>query len=675
MPNITVGADVNSLLISNQVLANSKAALKALGASTVTDVIDVTAAPYNAVADGKLGENGVMTSGGYTLTGSGFATSGLGGKFIRVVGAGASGADLVTTIVSSTSTVLTLTAAAGTAVSAAQFFYGTDNTTAINSAIDAARASTTIKTVLIPAGKYICNIEGAGDVHIKGCGGYSGQSAYSPIGLAASLYKTFLLPALATKGVIYYRTIGASLKGASNATISDIVFLGGNGTNVSDRKGIGMECAESLSTSGNAAGFVGGRIIRCEFNGFKVGLSFSRSWGNIIDQCIVNYCETGFFLGGLDGSGNYVAYGGNDSFIFNACASTYANVVFRFYGSKQATINTGDFNYMEKLCITDNSKIFVSAINIENINQGVSTEQCIFHIKNAYGPSVLDVSEISGIGIVNKIFDERGNEENISVNFGTNIDYYTISIAGYPKNLPPSSKIIRCTDTTWATIYRTEKTSKIYRVSTSNDIQISEDFARLTSPYGTLGWIGTAISGGAATYANNNNNFIIYIDSTPTKSVRFAPAYGFTDFNSDWTFSMFITVSDTSTTIFRCGLYSIDTSPTLTPANGIGIRMDTSSPNSDATVQLEIINAGVSSVVDTTITLAAMNNATTEVILERRSNTIFAYLRDVNKSRRAAEVSYSGTLPNTYCAPAILMGGTAGGRQVLFRSLKFQKFT
>jgi len=646
-------------------------------AVTGSDVINVTAAPYNAVADGKLGENGVMTSGGYTLTGTGFATTGLGGKFIRVVGAGAGGADLITTIASSTSTVLTLTAAAGTTVSAAQFFYGTDNTAAINSAIDAARASTTIKTVLIPTGKYICNIEGAGDVHIKGCGGYAGQSAYSPSGLAASSYKTFLLPALATKGVIYYRTIGASLKGASNATISDIVFLGGNGTNAANRKGIGMECAESLSTSGSAAGFVGGRIIRCEFNGFKVGLSFSRSWANIIDQCIVNFCETGFLLGGLDGSGNYVSYGGNDSFIFNACASTYTDVVFRFYGSKQATIDTGDFNYMEKLCITDNSKIFVSAINIENIDQGVSTERCIFHIKNAYGPSFLDVSEINGIGIVNKIFDERGNEENVSVNFGTSIDYYTISSAGYPKNLPPSSKIIRCTNNTWTVISRTEEWSHLMTNfdNIKNPALVEEYIKGGASPYGSLAWLVTNISGTTAIAALQGEGLSLYQDAA-NETCRFMPEAEMTNFATNFRLRFrYKFAFNVGTTVLRMGLYSRDATVIMTPANGIGMRLDTVTAG-DTTVKLEVIVAGViQTVVDTGYAISSMAPQR-DLVIEKRGSVVRMVVLDIaNSTPVFNQVVYSGTMPSgaSYASPGIFLSGSTS-QQLNVRRMLYNVF-
>lgn len=629
-----------------------------------TAVIDVTASPYSAVGDGKIGDGAVMNSGSATLTLSGgsFAVSDI-GKYIRVVGAGSGGADLVTTISARASTSsITLAANASTAVTSAQIVYGTNSTTAIQAAIDAANASTTIKTVLIPAGKFICNVTSYPNVRIEGVAGLVGQSAFTAISLNNTTGFSILLPAVRTSAVIKFASAGGS-------EISDLCIIAGDGTLAADRFGTGIEIGDPLNTVDGpvAAGF---RISQTEVNGFHRGMTYSRCWDNVVEMCQVNFCNQGFFGGEITSGGAESNSGPADGMVFQACGSNYTDVVFNLLGSKQSAVICGDYNRMQKFARLDASSLYVSNVNLETITQ------VIFHLVAGSGPSFLEVGHMlplnnSGAGVWN----ERTDSDFVSIfSSSSGFTYCTTRSDGYPRQLPANATILRYTDTTWTTVFRTELASKIYRVTTENTFNFAEDFVRRTSPYGSLGWIGTAIAGTAAQYTSENDLFKIYLDAS-TKQIRFAPEYAFMDFAGDWTLSWVISPSDTSTTIFRCGLYSVDTSsPTLTPTNGIGLRMDTSSPNSDTTARLEVIVGGVvQTTVDTGVTLATMQNVRTEMILERQGNVIRLYLRDTNKTRRAVQVSYSGTLPNSYCAPAILMGGTSGARQVLFKSLKFSR--
>jgi len=61
-------------------------------------VINVMAAPYSAVADGRRADAVSVVSGLTALTGGYAFVAGDVGKFLRVVGAGVAGAGLVTTI-------------------------------------------------------------------------------------------------------------------------------------------------------------------------------------------------------------------------------------------------------------------------------------------------------------------------------------------------------------------------------------------------------------------------------------------------------------------------------------------------------------------------------------------------------------------------------------------------
>lgn len=106
-------------------------------------VFDVSA--YGAVGDVRVATDGAMTSASAVLTcasGPFTAASSPVGKSVIVKGAAATGVtSLVTTILSRTSdTQVTLAAAAATTVTGAQVVWGTDNTSAIQAAVDAAEA-------------------------------------------------------------------------------------------------------------------------------------------------------------------------------------------------------------------------------------------------------------------------------------------------------------------------------------------------------------------------------------------------------------------------------------------------------------------------------------------------------------------------------------------------------
>lgn len=112
---------------------------------------------YGAKGDGKCVTDGAMTSGSATLTSAtaGFTMADV-GKVIQIKGAAASGVtSLVTTIQAYTnSTTVTLAASASTTVSSAQVLWGSDDTAAIQAAINAAvtyaRANSGVATVFLP---------------------------------------------------------------------------------------------------------------------------------------------------------------------------------------------------------------------------------------------------------------------------------------------------------------------------------------------------------------------------------------------------------------------------------------------------------------------------------------------------------------------------------------------
>jgi hypothetical protein len=150
-------------------------------------VFDVTATAYGAVGDGQVVGDGAMDSGSAVLTSAtaAFTTADV-GKAISVKGAAATGVTtLVTTIASRQSaTQVTLTAAnaSGGAVSSAVVIWGTDDTAAIQAAVDAAEAyltaGDTYAQVYFPPSAYI--VAGALDNTKSG----NGQIVFGPVAVA-----------------------------------------------------------------------------------------------------------------------------------------------------------------------------------------------------------------------------------------------------------------------------------------------------------------------------------------------------------------------------------------------------------------------------------------------------------------------------------------------------------
>lgn len=122
------------------------------------DIFNVTSSAYGAKGDGKMSVTGSMTSGSavLTITDSQFVSQDA-TKPIMVVGAGPAGVTtLVTTILTFTSSnQVTLAANASTTISNAIVLWATDDTAAIQSAINAAQtyaASHGSATVFFPVG-------------------------------------------------------------------------------------------------------------------------------------------------------------------------------------------------------------------------------------------------------------------------------------------------------------------------------------------------------------------------------------------------------------------------------------------------------------------------------------------------------------------------------------------
>ena len=159
------------------------------------------------------------------------------GKLITIVGAGASGADLSTTIAAYTSaSSVTLTAGATTTVSGATYRYASDDSTAINAAITAAAVSG--GNVFIPAGNYglgatvtLANnvgVEGAGSV-VSNLVPFGTTCAITKIATSGSPLTNARLSRLGIDGAAQVGPYSTGTKGVyvqytSNCTFTDLLI-------------------------------------------------------------------------------------------------------------------------------------------------------------------------------------------------------------------------------------------------------------------------------------------------------------------------------------------------------------------------------------------------------------------------------------------------------------------
>lgn len=655
---------------SNVPSAESVVAYVAANAGGSSSYIDVTAAPYSAVGDAKINDGAAMASGTATLTcAAGQFQAGDVGKYIRVVGAGTAGADLVTTISARASTTsVTLAANAATTVSSAQLVCGTDNTTAIQAAINAANASTSTRRVFLPAGKYICNLTSYPNVDIVGAGAPNQQIAFGAINLAANTLNTFLIPAVTTSPIIYLATI-------YGASVQDICFVGGDGTVLADRKGTGIQLG--VITAG-ATGATGGSFAarRCEFSGLERGIHAASMWDSVFEMLAFNYCDRGF-LGGevpLEAVG---AGGPADGLTFLSCQSNFTDIVFEFDRCKQTSIIGGDFNSMVSFVKSYNSATIVSGVNIE------SATNCIFHLAGV-NPSRLDVGYLETQSTTDVVWNEcTATNPPISIrSAAAGMNYKTAAASGYPRALPIESIILRYTSAAFTTLKRTEKWDWIARTNweRENNFRLYEPFIKsAASPYGSLGWTGTAISTyTTGQFGNQSNAFYIYL-SANTKAVRFAPEYANSQFFTNWRMSwIFKNSLQVGSMALRMGLYTYDATPVMIPANGIGLRADTVTAG-DTNIQLEVIVGGaIQTVVDTGIAISTLDDAFFEMVLEKQGSSV--YLMLINQTSGAIvanQVVYSGTMPSnspTYCAPMVFLATShASGSQLDMRRMSFEE--
>lgn len=639
--------------------------LTAAQAMTPTEESDMRAAigaahaaiiPSGLVSDAAIIDSLNMTAGSAALTSATaqFQAADV-GKFIRVRGAGAAGGDLVTTIAARASaTSITLTAPAATTVSNAQGVYGTNNSAAIQAAIDAAGASTIQKTVFIPEGRYLCNVISLPSVRIEGARGLDGQSAMTRSKFNELTKLSALVPAQNSPVIRFSTTTG----GGANATIERILFVAGDGTLEGNRRGTAIEVGEPLNTN-NTPVAAGLELKHCEFNGFFYGVTFSRMWSSVIEACTANFCTVGFFSGEIQANGVPTFSGPADGLIFLTCTTNFVTTCFHILGTKQTAIISGDYNNMSKFLLANSAQVQITGINIETCTD------IIFHLVEGGGQSRVVCDHIQGLGTIGVgCRDERGGLSSFSLmsNVGFTFRYQTVSVSNLPVLLPAASEIERFTDTTFSTLRAREFWDAYARLSFEGRdfLRLYEPFTKTqASPFGSLGWVITNIAG-TTTVTGQANSLSLFQDAA-NEAARFQTENVVSNFATNWRLVWrFRCAGGQLATVLRLGLYSQDATANMTPQNGIGLRADTVT-DLDTTLKLEVIVGGVKQpAIDTGIPLSGLA-ITRDLVIEKRGSSVYLAVKETNGHYVGNQVVYAGTMPSgaVPAGPAMFISGSA----------------
>lgn len=302
---------------------------------------------YNVKAYGALGD-GQRTTANLTASSTAFTASGFTagdiGKLIKLSGAGAAGVPLTTTIANVSGTTITLTVAPSTSVTGSLIVWGTDDTAAIQAAINACAAAGG-GVVYAPNGVYLIN----GSLVTSDINGHNPNSQlYIPapelsgdtnglrvqiriVGEATNTYPVLFGTSVAQGGTIFY-----SLLSNPSGTNPSVFSTYGTTPDIFNETDIVIENVNLLCYSNNGAhatyltgwnllNFGTAEIINSNPNidaavqtsvtqlgSGTVGIAIGRIYDNgknIINRCSVGGFENGFVVGDHTQIINCGAYG------------------------------------------------------------------------------------------------------------------------------------------------------------------------------------------------------------------------------------------------------------------------------------------------------------------------------------------------------------------------------
>ncbi|MEK7952786.1 glycosyl hydrolase family 28-related protein [Luteolibacter soli] len=579
-------ADVTLASISAMSAAQAAQAAIDLGAA-------ISVKAFGAAGDAKAIFVASMTSGSAVLS-SGYAGFSAGdvGKYIRVEKAGAASADLITTIASyQNSGQVTLAVAAGSSVANTAAFWGTNDTAAVQAAIDAAVASDKIQTVCFPQGRYLCNVTVGINTHLVGMG--QGGVVGLIHGANNSNFTdspAVLFPAVRTSPVVYFTSaFGAAMR---NLKVS------GSNTAMGGKVGTGVQIGDPAT---GANDWVGNGFVmdQVQILGFKYDLVSNRTANHLINGCTFGFCDYGIYFSEIGVGPN----GATANHLISASYFDHCSVT-AIYGlsCKDLTVIGVDATFCEKFAdLYQVSSLVIVAMNMEQ-----STGASFVDLSGASSLVVDRATFVNANFIVRRM--DSSSQGNVVINSSDASAFYYTGGLEYPAM--QSGYICRFIDYTFATRSQLEHVVQQNRSETINEhlghgLIFHEPWIRSrgTSPYGNNGWTITNIAGGylvRGSVTGGNNVEFYSTTSGGSEQARLMLEAAMFWFGN--TYEMAIEMAcpwAPASGIFRAGLYSRDSTADMTPDHGIGLKLDRSVP--DANLKMEFRNGGTVSEVDTGI--------------------------------------------------------------------------
>lgn len=277
---------------------------------------------YGAVGNGKFAQDGVITAGSTTATSAsaGFTQDDV-GKNIQYHGGGVGDVDLYTTIASvQSATSITLTDAASVSKTNNRFFWGgTDDTGAIQAAINA--ADSTKAALYVPAGVYLISSELTYNANLRRIFGDGARGSWlksvSPSTLANIIHftdcRTFQMDSISFRGP-GLNAVGGGKVFFDRLNQSNVARLGLYNVIIEDVADDGLAISIPITTY-----LLGVEIVFCSGNGFNIyGGGTSTGFYNCLAATVT---KSGFLINGEA----YVALHG--------CASEGAGIAYEILNS------------------------------------------------------------------------------------------------------------------------------------------------------------------------------------------------------------------------------------------------------------------------------------------------------------------------------------------------------
>jgi hypothetical protein len=593
------------------------------GKLSKSDALWVDVVGYGAAGDAKMRVDGAISSGTAILTSATatFAASDV-GKYIRVEGAGVASADLITTIQSRTNaTTVVLANNAGTTVSGKSFWWGTDDTDAVQAAIDEAAASTPRKSVYFSRPAFLVNLTLPREMHLFG---FNSGSALSDLTteyhrLNDPDWACTLFPANTATPIIY-------IPDAFGTRIERLVFANSN-----------AKLGEGIQLGPQSASTFGGTSIilsQLTFLGFNKAIR-DRHCNEVIATGInMIDCTSGFWFG-ADTSAGGTGHGGVNVRGIQTIGVDYPFNTASGIGMR-VTVSEGDFNYGIRLARLEILSFFnATTINVEDFTGEIVAVYDASATVDIRGITFLrsDIPTVSNYSACTSI--------SISGDPNSKVIYRTAG-SEYPVVMPPSGTILRYTATNWTTLGETEQAGLAYRLPYQQfrDREFRETWATVldsgTHPtnnaIGVLRWTRANITG--TTYvsfsgdgAGHPGTVELASGSNTTSAARWAVEnpIGLINGNNyfEWDFG-FLNVQPTAMKT-RYGLYEKEGTADMDPSYGIGVLMD---PASSTFVQLEVRVSNTSTLVATTVLCSSLSATAVRAKIVRNSLGVYLSLRN-----------------------------------------------